>query len=134
MNADDGIHTKGGEVSMSRKGMRLMAALLVLLSMVPASAWAFGGQEGGGRWGIPKAAIEACKEKSEGTAVEFFNRRGEKVKATCRQLSGRLAAVPEGGFRGPKGSPAGEEPGMSSEASRQPLKNRTDSITKGEEQ
>lgn len=100
MNTDDGIHTKGGEVSMSRKSVRLMAALLVLLSMVPASAWAFGGQEGGGRWGIPKAAIEACKEKSEGT-VEFFNRRGEKFKAVCRQV-----AVQEGGFRGSKGSPA----------------------------
>jgi hypothetical protein len=47
MNTDDGIHTKGGEVSMSRKSVRLMAALLVLLSMVPASSWAFGGPEGG---------------------------------------------------------------------------------------
>ena len=59
----------------------------------------------GGHMGPPREAFEACKGKSEGSAVEFTNRRGEKVKATCTEIDGQLRAVPEGGPSGPMGMP-----------------------------
>jgi Spy/CpxP family protein refolding chaperone len=55
--------------------------------------------------GPPTEAIEACKGKAEGTEVDFTNRRGDKVTATCRMMP-----VSEGseGLRGMKGRMAQE--------------------------
>lgn len=80
-----------------------VAGLLVVAVMLPATLWAFQGQgRGGGGWhmGPPAEAIEACKGKAEGAEVEFTNRRGDKVSATCRMMP-----VPEGfpGEKGPRG-------------------------------
>jgi hypothetical protein len=38
------------------------------------------------RHGPPPEAIEACKGKADGTAVEMKTRRGDLVKGTCRMV------------------------------------------------
>jgi hypothetical protein len=53
----------------------------------------------------PPEAIAACKDKSEGTAVQFTTPRGDTLKGVCKLINGTLAAVPEGGIRGPQGNP-----------------------------
>jgi len=94
---------------MNRHIIRTAAGLLLLIGGASATVWAMDGPPGrGSRMGPPPEAIEACKDKSEGTAVEFTGRRGEKIKATCKLIDGQLAAVPDGGFRGPKAPPPDE--------------------------
>lgn len=46
--------------------------------------------------GPPAEAIEACEGKHVGDSVEFEDRNGETVEATCWECNGQLAAVPEG--------------------------------------
>lgn len=92
---------------MKGNGVRWTVVLLAALLAVPGSVWAFGGPQGGDRRGPPREAIEACNDKAEGTAVEITTPRGDKIKATCKQVDGQMVAVPEGGFRGPKGMPPG---------------------------
>lgn len=93
---------------MNRKVIGTMMGLFLLIGSVSAEVWAFDGPPGRkGRMGPPPEAVEACKDKTDGAAVEFINRRGDTVKATCKQIEGQLVAVPEGGFRGPKGMPSG---------------------------
>ena len=89
---------------------RYVIGTMVGLLIVSASfgAWAMDGtQGGGGRHGPSPEAIEACRDKSEGAAVEFANRRGETVKATCKEINGQLAAVRERGSHGRNGTPTG---------------------------
>jgi hypothetical protein len=50
----------------------------------------------------PPEAITACKGKSEGTAVQFTNHRGETFKGVCRQFEGVLVAMPERGAPPPE--------------------------------
>ena len=45
----------------------------------------------------PAATTRACEGKQVGDSVEFTGRRGETLKATCKEMNGQLAAVPEGG-------------------------------------
>ncbi|MDY0191070.1 MAG: hypothetical protein RBR22_10085 [Desulfuromonas sp.] len=45
--------------------------------------------------GPPPEAISACEGKSVGDSVEFTGRRGETVKATCKKIDDKLAAVPD---------------------------------------
>lgn len=81
---------------MNRHGFNVMAAVLVFAVLVPVSLWANDGSTEHGRpKGPPPEAVEACKGMSEGTVVEFTNRAGEKVKGTCRQFGGELAAAPD---------------------------------------
>ncbi len=48
----------------------------------------FAGNDGRkGPKGPPAEAIEVCKDKAEGTVVEFTTPRGDKVKATCRMMA-----------------------------------------------
>jgi hypothetical protein len=115
MNTDDGIHTKGGEVSMSRKSVRLMAALLVLLSMVPASSWAFGGPEGGRR-GSLRQRLRHAKKRAKGLLSSSTVAGKSSRRCAGRWLYRKAVSVD------PKEVPPGEL-GMSSEANRQPLKN-----------
>lgn len=82
-----------------------MAGLLIVSASF--GAWAMDGTSSGGHRGPSPEAIEACKDKSEGTAVEFTNRRGETVKATCKQINGQLVAVREGRSHGRNATPSG---------------------------
>jgi hypothetical protein len=94
---------------MNRQIIRTAAGLLLLIGSASAGAWAMDGPPGqGSRMGPPPEAVEACEDKSEGSAVEFTGPRGEKIKATCKLIDGRLAAVPDDGFRGQKPPPPGE--------------------------
>ena len=91
---------------MNKHIRKIAAVTLLLIGSASAEVWAMDGPPG--RMGPPPEAIEACKNKSEGTSVEFTGRRGEKIKATCRVIDGRLAAMPDDGFRCPKPPPPGE--------------------------
>lgn len=87
---------------MKKRTIAAMAALLALTGTVTAQAWAsFRSQGSLGSKGPPQEAIDACKEKSEGAAVEITTPRGDTIKATCKQIKGQLVAVPEGGPPGP---------------------------------
>lgn len=92
---------------MRRKQILMGGTLLAVLSLVAGSSWAYEEPQGVARRGPPPEAIEACKDKSEGTAVEITTPRGDTIKAICKQIDGQIAAVPEGGFRGPKRTPPG---------------------------
>lgn len=107
------------------KGIRWTAAVVAVAVMVPASSWAFRGGRGEGPMGPPAEALEACKGKTEGTAVEFTNRRGDKVTATCRMMP-----VPEGmeGRKGMKGRMA-QELGLSDSQ-----KEKIDALLKAEQE
>ncbi len=48
----------------------------------------------------PPEAYAACKDKNEGDKVEITTPRGDKMKAICKLIDGKLAAFPE---RGPQG-------------------------------
>lgn len=54
--------------------------------------------------GPPAEAVSACKDQQEGTTVEFTIPSGEKVKGSCKEIEGRMVAVPEVG-------PGGERKG-----------------------
>jgi hypothetical protein len=91
---------------MNRQIIMTAAGLLLFIGSVSAGVWAMDGPPGrGGPMGPPPEAVEACKNKSEGTAVEFIGHRGEKIKATCKLIDGQLAAVPTDGFRSLKPPP-----------------------------
>lgn len=94
---------------MNRHVIGIAAGLLLLLiGSTSAVVYAMDGSPGPGRrMGPPPEAVEACKDKNEGAKVEITNPRGEKINATCKQINSQLVAVPEGGFRGPKGAPPG---------------------------
>lgn len=80
---------------MIKRGMSKVALVAGLLSFVPVGVWASeDGGPGGGRKGPPPEAITACKGKQAGDSVEFTGRRGETVEATCKEIDGQLAAVP----------------------------------------
>ena len=92
---------------MKSEGMRWTIVLVVVLAIVPGTTWSFEGPGGEGHRRPPPEAIEECKDKSEGTAVEITTLRGDTIKATCKQVNGQMVAVPEGDFRGPEGTPPG---------------------------
>jgi hypothetical protein len=73
-------------------------SILSLLLLMGSTA-AFGGQNNRppgdkGSMGPPPEAYEACKDKSEGDSVEITTPRGETLGAACKQMNGKLAAVP----------------------------------------
>lgn len=90
-----------------------VAVALLLFISASASAWAVNAPppRRGDRNGPPTEAMQACKDKSEGDAVEFTTPRGDTLKATCRQIKGQLAAVPDDNFRGQRGMPQGGRQG-----------------------
>ena len=82
---------------MKNAKMKTIICLLVLVSLVPVTSWAYGNDgEGKHRTGPPSEAIEACKGKQVGDDVKFTGRRGEALTATCEQRHNQLVAVPEG--------------------------------------
>lgn len=91
---------------MNRCIIGTTVALLLFMGGASATAWAQDGPPGRrGRMGPPPEAIQACLDKNEGTVVEVITPRGDKLKATCKQMDGQLIAVPNDRFRGPKENP-----------------------------
>lgn len=80
-----------------------VTAVLAILVLMPIAASAKGGNHDGRRHGPPPEAIEACEGKEVGDNVEFTGRRGETLKATCKEIDGQIVAVPEG-------RPSGDRP------------------------
>ena len=70
--------------------------ILAVLLFTPMTGCASDGDRSGRRQRPPAEAIEACKGKSVGDSVTFTGRRGETLQASCREIEGQLAAVPEG--------------------------------------
>lgn len=103
---------------MPKTVLRSTLALLVLLAATAAPAWAsdgpprFPGAPGNGRrHAPPPEAYSACEGKTAGDAVQVTGRRGEIIAATCRELDGRLVAIPDhrpGAGPPPEGRPAGQ--------------------------
>jgi hypothetical protein len=82
--------------------MKKLVFIWAVALLVTNSVWASTGlNERAGRHKPPQEAIDVCKDKSEGAAVEITTARGDTIKAICRQINGQLVAVPEGGFPGP---------------------------------
>jgi phage terminase large subunit-like protein len=52
----------------------------------------------------PSQAYEACKDKNQGDSVKITTPWGETIKGVCKQVEGKLAAMPEGGVREPRNS------------------------------
>jgi hypothetical protein len=46
--------------------------------------------------GPPPEAFQACSDKQVGDTVEFNGRGGETLTAVCKEMNGKLVAVPEG--------------------------------------
>lgn len=91
---------------MNGYGRKMAVAMGILAGLVPMAAWAAEAPQGReGRGGPPPEAVAACADRSEGTAVEFVNRRGDKVKAVCRPMGDRLVAVPDRAGAGPAAEP-----------------------------
>jgi hypothetical protein len=87
---------------------KMLLLTLTLVGLWPVSSWANFSADGEHRPPEPpQQAIDACLDKSVGTAVEMTNPRGDTMQAVCRQMGSRLVAVPEKG--GPP-SGAGEPP------------------------
>ncbi len=78
---------------MKKQILNTAVLLLTLAILLPTIGCASGGQ--GRRQGPPPEAIAACEGKSAGDSVKFTGRQGESVKATCQEIEGQLAAVPE---------------------------------------
>jgi hypothetical protein len=57
--------------------------------------------------GPPAEAIGACQDQQEGATVEVPAPSGEKVKGTCKDVDGRMMAVPD---VGPGGDRKGDQP------------------------
>jgi Spy/CpxP family protein refolding chaperone len=77
--------------------MRQMMTMAALVTLIPISGYAYGPHGGDGkRKGPSPQAVEACAERSAGETVEFTTRSGAVKSATCREVQGRLVAVPEG--------------------------------------
>lgn len=98
---------------MKKNILETTIGLLILMGLGVATVWAADTVQGhGGRMGgPPPEAIEVCKDKSEGNTVEFTNRRGDKIRGTCKLIDNQLVAVPEGGPRRPQGPPPGQSQG-----------------------
>lgn len=84
----------------------LIGMMMSSVLLFGSASWAFDGPQGRGGRTPPPEAIEVCKDKNEGETVEITTPRGEKIKATCKDINGQLAAVPEGGLRGRGGRPS----------------------------
>lgn len=90
---------------MKKLVMRITVFFFLAAGSLSAFAAEDKGPPGGPPQGPPPEAIAACKGKNEGTAVQFTTPRGDTLKGICKMINGTLAAVPEGGMRGPQGTP-----------------------------
>ncbi len=66
-----------------------------LLAVIVTAGVALGQPPGGGHWqGPPPEANQAWEGKSPGDAVQCQPPRGDTITGTCREMQGRLVAVP----------------------------------------
>lgn len=93
---------------MSRVGSRGIVFLMAIAALVPVAAWGNFEPEAAGRRpaGPPPEAYEACAGKEAGVTVHMVTPRGDTMTATCREVRGRLVAVPDAVG---EGAPGGEE-------------------------
>lgn len=93
---------------MNRCKRKTLSALITVVVLVPLSAWASFEPGGNGRKPPepPQEAIDACQGASAGATVEITMSRGDTIKAVCRQIGARLAAVPERGGKPQAGAEA----------------------------
>jgi hypothetical protein len=65
-----------------------MKALSLIALLLCTSAFAYSDQkpDPSKRHGPPPEALEACKGKAAGTAVEMKTPRGDSIKGTCRMV------------------------------------------------
>lgn len=81
---------------MTQKEMMIVTLTLALLTFLTVTGCAKGRyHHRGRRQGPPTEAVEACEGKQSGDIVEFIGRRGEEIQARCREINGRLVAVPD---------------------------------------
>lgn len=79
--------------------MKITSSVLISLFLFTSLACANTEERGENRKrpsGPPPEAIEACVDQEVGTVVSFTTRNGEELSATCTEIEGQLAAVPEG--------------------------------------
>lgn len=75
----------------------MILTVITALTLIPAMALAFAGDTKGSHDRKPPVeAIKACEGRKAGAKVQFQTPRGEKVDATCAEIQGQLAAVPDG--------------------------------------
>lgn len=74
-------------------------ALLTTISMTSAMAHP---SESGKRHSPPEEAVAACEGRLEGDLVNFDAPNGETLEATCKKISGVLAAVPKDHSKRPR--------------------------------
>ncbi|MFW2367353.1 MAG: hypothetical protein ACN4GW_13115 [Desulforhopalus sp.] len=85
---------------MNKNKLKKTALLLVIFALAPIVTIAYSKSEDSRRpQGPPPEAIKACEGKNPGETTTFKGRRGESLTATCKEIEGQLAAVPEGGPR-----------------------------------
>jgi len=78
-------------------------AILALLVMIPTFAWAIEVlRDSRFRQGPPQEAVDACSGKREGEEVRFKTSFGDNVSGVCREIRGKLIAMPEGGPPAPQ--------------------------------
>ena len=80
-----------------RSKAAILAIMFALLPLVATSACANNQNARGPQRGAPPEAIKACEGKNAGDTTSFTGRQGETLEATCKEIEGTLAAVPEGG-------------------------------------
>jgi Spy/CpxP family protein refolding chaperone len=68
---------------------------LCMVTIIPATIFAYGGPKNNQGQQQPTAAIEACQGQDVGASVTFINRRGDQISATCTQLQNQLVAIPD---------------------------------------
>ena len=88
---------------MKKNKLIRTCAILVVLTLTPIVTLACSKSDESrrpqGPPGPPPEAIKACEGKKAGDTTTFTGRRGETLTATCKDIEGQLAAVPEGGPR-----------------------------------
>jgi hypothetical protein len=98
------------ETEMNRKSMKIVTVIISTVVLVPTAAWtSTTGTAGRGELREPPPeAFTACTNKNEGDTVEVITPDGKTLKAVCRQLNGKLAALPQMG--GPGSGPGNGSP------------------------
>lgn len=90
---------------MNENGIIRSVAITAISGLFAVASWAGDGPpQRGGRPEPPPEAVEACAGKSEGTTVEFTLRDDRKVNGICREIGGRMVAMPDGPPPRPNGN------------------------------
>lgn len=81
--------------------------LMVFLSLLTVISACSGDEKPQGRPGTPPPeAFKACEGKKAGDTTPFTGLQGEAMQAICREIDGKLVAVPSGG---PGGGPSQQQ-------------------------